>query len=46
MNHLVVADQVWLKRFRQCGVDHGLEATSLDAKVLDLPAGTLLWTPA
>jgi len=46
MNHLVVADQVWLKRFRQCGVDHGLEATSLDATVLDLPASTLLWTPA
>ncbi len=42
LNHLVVGDQVWLKRFRQCGVDHGWEVGCLDVMVLDLPAGTAL----
>ncbi|SFU88195.1 Uncharacterized damage-inducible protein DinB (forms a four-helix bundle) [Polaromonas sp. YR568] len=36
-NHLVVADQVWLKRFAKCGADNGTPFTSLTAEVLDLP---------
>jgi hypothetical protein len=24
LNHLVVADQVWLKRFAKCGADNGM----------------------
>ena len=39
LNHLVVADQAWLKRLRQCTLDHGLEARALSPVVLDLPAG-------
>jgi uncharacterized damage-inducible protein DinB len=42
LNHLLVGDQVWLKRFRQCGLDHGWQAPSLDEAVLDLPQGTAL----
>ncbi len=37
LNHLLVADQVWLKRFRQCGQDNGWQAPSLTDAVLDLP---------
>jgi len=44
LNHLVVADQIWLKRFRQCGVDHGLVFASLGEDVLDLPADASLST--
>ena len=42
LNHLVVGDQVWLKRFRQCGLDQGWQAPSLDDAVLDQPPGTTL----
>lgn len=42
LNHLLVGDQVWLKRFRQCGVDHGWEAACLGGTVLNLPAGAAL----
>lgn len=37
LNHLLVGDQIWLKRFRQCGLDHGWRAPSLADTVLDLP---------
>ena len=37
LGHLVVADQVWLKRFAQCGQAHGMPFTALHAGVLDLP---------
>lgn len=37
LSHLIVADQVWLRRFVQCGADHGITFFSLDADVLDLP---------
>jgi uncharacterized damage-inducible protein DinB len=40
LNHLVVADQVWLKRFRQCSLDQGWQVTSLGDAVLDMPSGT------
>lgn len=37
LNHLVVADQVWLRRFAKCGADNGMSFTSLGADVLDMP---------
>lgn len=42
LNHLVVADQVWLRRFAQCATDHGVTLASLNAALLDLPAGCQL----
>lgn len=42
LNHLLVGDQVWLKRFRQCGLDQGWQAPSLADAVLDLPGGASL----
>lgn len=44
LNHLVVGDQMWLRRFAQCGLDHGVELASLNGAVLDLPAGSQLDT--
>jgi uncharacterized damage-inducible protein DinB len=44
LNHLVVADQIWLRRFVQCGLDNGVTLASLNASVLDLPAGSRLDT--
>lgn len=44
LNHLVVADQIWLRRFLQCGADHGLSFDCLNAAVLDLPPGSQLDT--
>ncbi|HQR99626.1 MULTISPECIES: DinB family protein [unclassified Polaromonas] len=44
LNHLVVADQIWLRRFAQCGLDHGVTFASLNGAVLDLPAGSRLDT--
>ena len=44
LNHLVVADQIWLRRFVQCGLDHGATLDSLNAGVLDLPDGSGLGT--
>lgn len=37
LSHLIVADQVWLKRFVQCGLDHDICFASLGNDVLDLP---------
>ena len=37
LNHLVVADQVWLRRLRQCGDDNGHASPALAGSVLDLP---------
>ena len=44
LNHLVVADQVWLRRFAQCATDNGVTLASLNAALLDLPAGSQLDT--
>lgn len=44
LNHLVVGDVVWLRRLRQCGVDHGRPFQALDDAVLDMPVGTTLST--
>ena len=44
LNHLVVGDQVWLQRLRQCGADHGLVWAALGDGVLDLPADATLST--
>jgi len=46
LNHLVVADQIWLKRLAQTGVDHGVDAQALAGGVLDLPDGHALNQPA
>ena len=40
LDHLVVADQIWLQRFAQCGLDNGVTLMSLHAGVLDLPEGS------
>lgn len=37
LNHVVVGDQVWLKRLRQCAWDHGHGSGALNDSVLDLP---------
>ena len=38
LNHLILADRVWLQRFVQCGSDHGLQFAALSgADLLDLP---------
>ncbi len=44
LNHLVVADQIWLKRFRQFGEEQGRASASLTELVLDLPPGATLTT--
>jgi uncharacterized damage-inducible protein DinB len=44
LNHLVVADQIWLRRFVQCGLDNDVTLASLNAGVLDLPDGSRLDT--
>ena len=44
LNHLVVADQVWLQRLCQCGADHGVVCASLGGAVLALPANATLST--
>lgn len=45
LNHLIVADQIWLKRLRQCGLDHGFDAIALSAQLLDLAPGHGLAEP-
>ena len=45
LNHLVVADQIWLKRLRQSGVEHGFGGPALAGAVLDLPDGHALNQP-
>jgi len=44
LNHLIVADQIWLRRLAQCGLDNDIRMASLNARVLDLPAGSRLNT--
>jgi uncharacterized damage-inducible protein DinB len=44
LNHLIVADQIWLRRFAQCGADHGFVFEGLSAAVLDLAPGSQLDT--
>jgi uncharacterized damage-inducible protein DinB len=44
LNHLVVADQIWLRRFVQCALDNGVTLASLNAGVLDMPDSTQLDT--
>lgn len=42
LNHLIVADQIWLKRLRQCGLDNGFDCQALSDAVLDLRPGHAL----
>ncbi len=42
LSHLIVADQVWLRRFVQCGAENGISFPSLGADVLDMPEGCAL----
>ena len=42
LNHLVVADEVCLRRFAEFGQSHGITLASLNPSVLDLPAGSRL----
>jgi uncharacterized damage-inducible protein DinB len=44
LNHIVVADQIWLRRFAQSGLDNGMTLASLNAGVLDLPDSSRLDT--
>lgn len=44
LNHLVVADLIWLRRLRDCGADHGQVFAALDDEVLHLPPGAGLST--
>ncbi|WP_411878842.1 DinB family protein [Polaromonas sp. YR568] len=37
LGHLLVADQVWLRRFAQCGVENAIAFASLGPDVLDMP---------
>jgi uncharacterized damage-inducible protein DinB len=37
LNHLLVADHIWLVRLRQCARDGGWDPAALDETVLDLP---------
>lgn len=37
LNHLLVADQVWLRRFARAGIDHGIWFGSLESGAIDLP---------
>ena len=39
LNHLLVADQIWLGRFAASGIAHGLIFSALEGSVLDLPDG-------
>jgi uncharacterized damage-inducible protein DinB len=42
LNHLVLADQIWLQRFVQCAQEQGMAVPSLTSGVLDLPSGSRL----
>ncbi len=46
LNHLIVADQIWLQRLYQCGLDNGFQAAALSPHVLDLAPGHGLAEPA
>lgn len=39
LNHLIVADQIWLKRLRRCALDNGFDAAPLSDALLDLDDG-------
>jgi len=45
LNHLIVADQIWLRRLHQCGVDNGYDGGVLSSQVLDLDPGHGLGEP-
>ncbi len=45
LNHLVVGDQIWLKRLHQCGRDNGFDCQALSPDILDLPVGHALDAP-
>jgi len=45
LNHLVVADQIWLARMRQCGAENGFASLALAGEVLDLSPGHRLDQP-
>ncbi len=45
LNHLIVADQIWLKRLHQCGQDNGFDSVALSPAVLDLAPGHGLGEP-
>ena len=45
LNHLIVADQIWLQRLRQCALDNGFDCQALSLDTLDLPAGHALDAP-
>lgn len=42
LNHLMVGDQVWLRRLRQCGLDYDVPVGALHDGVLDMPAAFTL----
>ena len=42
LNHLIVADQIWLRRLAQCCLDNDIRVSSLNVQLLDLPAGSRL----
>ena len=44
ISHLLVADQIWLRRFAGSGAAHGIRFTALESGVLDLPEGSRLDT--
>ncbi|SFB75288.1 Uncharacterized damage-inducible protein DinB (forms a four-helix bundle) [Polaromonas sp. OV174] len=44
LNHVLLADLIWLGRFAQCGLDNGLALPSLDPAQLALPPGSQLDT--
>lgn len=37
LNHLVVTDQVWLRRFLQSGADNGIHFAALDGGLIEIP---------
>jgi len=45
LNHLIVADQIWLKRLNQCALDHAVSCAALSPQVLDLAPGHGLGKP-
>ena len=45
LDHLIVADQIWLKRLRKCGLDNGFDCQALSSQTLDLPEGHALDAP-
>ncbi len=42
LNHLVLTDQIWLRRFAVTAADHGMDCQALGGGVIDLPASPAL----